>query len=530
MIPNDNLSDIHQLVHSLSKSEKRFFKLYASRLETRGSKKYLDLFDCIEKQKVYDEAKILKKNTQFSKAQLPNLKQHLYNQVLKSLSIVSANTTADIRLHYQIGQAQLLYNKCLYHQSFKMMEKAKKAAIRNDRSILLLDILELEKMIMIHTVSTRTQERINDITSQADQVSKSIRRMDTFSNLSLKMNAFYMNLGFVRNRHDYEEVRRFFFQSLPSYKESQLSFHDKLYLYYSYTGYFFFISDFREGYFYARRMVELFETHAELIPDKTEMYIKAINNLLVAQNKLFLFDEFTEAKKKLNAIKRYPPAMLNENVKLNLFKAIYIHEINRHFMMGEFRSGTRIVNRLEAELHRFLPKLDRNTILIFYYKIACLYFGSANYNQSLKWLNRVINSPQGGLREDLHTASRILALICHYELGSLELLDYSIRAVYRFLLKSNDLSKYHRHIIKFLKNLGGGVTQKDLIKKFTALRNELQPLETQRYEKRQFLYFDIISWLECKIANRPVEDIIKEKFVKRTRPAGAKGKLRSFKN
>jgi hypothetical protein len=36
-------------------------------------------------------------------------------------------------------------------------------------------------------------------------------------------------------------------------------------------------------------------------------------------------------------------------------------------------------------------------------------------------------------------------------------------------------------------------------------------LEKNTYEKRAFLYLDIISWLESKIENRKISDIIKEK-------------------
>ncbi len=512
MISNDVSTDLFQLIHSLSKSEKRFFKIFSTRFDESKEKKFLDLFDCIEKQKVYDESSIILKNKQFEKKQFPNLKVHLYNQILKALSIVNSNATIDLKLHFQIGQAQLLYNKCLYHQSLKILEKAKKVASTNDRSILLLDILELEKLIMIHTVSTRTQERITTITKEASKTSKSVARMDSFSNLSLNMNAFYMNLGFVRNKDDYNTVREFFFKYLPNYNESKLSFHDKLYLYNSYVGYFFFINDFKEGYFYAKRMFDLFENNEDMIPNTIEMYIKALNNLLVAQNKLFLYDDFMVTKKKLVAIKRYPSKMLNENINLNLFKTIYSHEINRHFMLGEFKTGTRLVGKLEIELNHLLNRLDKHTILIFYYKFACLYFGAGNYKLSLKWLNKIINSKDDGLREDLHTSSRIMSLICHFEIGNDDLLDYQIRSTYRFLMKKGQMNQYQNFILKFLKELDFSTTQKQLIKKFTVLLENLRALEISVYEKRQLTYFDIISWLECKITGHSIEDITKKKF------------------
>jgi RNase P/RNase MRP subunit POP5 len=40
-------------------------------------------------------------------------------------------------------------------------------------------------------------------------------------------------------------------------------------------------------------------------------------------------------------------------------------------------------------------------------------------------------------------------------------------------------------------------------------------LESNPYEKRAFVYFDIISWLESKIERRTVQEVIQEKARKR---------------
>jgi len=42
----------------------------------------------------------------------------------------------------------------------------------------------------------------------------------------------------------------------------------------------------------------------------------------------------------------------------------------------------------------------------------------------------------------------------------------------------------------------------------------LKTFENHPYEKRAFLYLDIISWLESKIENKPVASIIQEKAKK----------------
>lgn len=64
--------------------------------------------------------------------------------------------------------------------------------------------------------------------------------------------------------------------------------------------------------------------------------------------------------------------------------------------------------------------------------------------------------------------------------------------------------------MKFLRKLSS-ITRDQLIDAFKDLREQLLPLNEKFYERRAFIYFDIISWLESKIENRDIQEIIKEK-------------------
>ena len=77
---------------------------------------------------------------------------------------------------------------------------------------------------------------------------------------------------------------------------------------------------------------------------------------------------------------------------------------------------------------------------------TCLYVGDDNYGQSLIWLNRIINSEKDDLREDIHGFARILQLICHYELGHVDVIEYYVRSTYRFLLKTENLQLFQKYI------------------------------------------------------------------------------------
>ena len=166
---------------------------------------------------------------------------------------------------------------------------------------------------------------------------------------------------------------------------------------------------------------------------------------------------------------------------------------------------------LEKKLEEYHLHLDRHRVLVFYYKMACMYFSSGDNKKALEYLNEIINLKAGTLREDIQCYARLLHLIAHYELAHYNLLEYLVKSVYRFLRKMEDLNHVQIEILTFLRQSLNSLPQ-DLQDNFIRLKDKLATRADHPYERRSFLYLDIISWLECKIQNRPVQDIIQEKF------------------
>lgn len=507
---NKNTDPLFQIIKSLTKAEKRYFKLHVNKQTAGEDTKFLKLFDLIDKQKDYDESKILEKEKNIKSQQLSNLKAHLYKQILQNLRNLNSDEDIDLRIRELIDHSTILYNKCLYDQCVKMLDKAKHMAGKYEKNALLLEITEFEKRLVTKYIRCNIEDKVSQLIKASDLINEKINHINTFSNLTIKLYSFYLKIGFLRNHKDFELVNSFLYSTLPVFQEEQLSFDEKMYLYNSFVGYYFFIQDFERAYEYAKKWVSLFDDNNELILPKIEMYIKSINNLLVSQSKLHKYDEFNITVKKLDSITEIPDLRLTENIKLLLFKYSSTHRINRYFMLGEFTEGSEIIPEVAGSLENFEHLLDTHYIIIFYYKFACMYFGNGDYHKVIFWLNKIINMKDVDLRSDIHSFARILNLISHYEIGNLDLVDYYIRSTYRFLIKKNDLHLFQKIIMKFLRKLSS-ITHDQLIDAFKELREQLLPLNDKFYERRPFIYFDIISWLECKIEKRDTQEIIKEK-------------------
>ncbi len=504
---------LFKLIKTMKSSEKRYFKLFVTRQEEADSK-YMRLFDLLDDQKSFNDEALLKKEKLFDPRQLSNLKAHLYKRILQSLRQYEVEKVAEIQIREHIDYIQVLFNRGLYQQSVDMLAKAHKKVQKTDNLELKLELLKWEKNILSKTVDAGYQQRVHRIIEQVEDTNRKINLINKFTNLSVQLNAIYLRTGYIRNDQHYEEIERLFHENMPDYRAEELSLYEKLNLNRLYVNYYFFLEDMELGYQYALKWLHLFDQHPDMKKSQMDEYLNAINQVMIAEYKLFFFADFMRTRKRLQVLNQQTQNIVNENIRYKLLKYVFVHEFNRIFMLGKFNIGVSLLNKIGDDLNAFISRSDEHSRIILFYKIACLYFGNSQYSEALEWINRVQNDENVELREDIHSFARILGLIAHYELGNMEVIDYYIRSTYRFLLKKGDLQLFQKYILRFLRKLSSGFKEEDLIPEFQKLLQQLLPLQYIRYEKRAFIYFDIISWLESKIMHKSVQEVIQEKAKK----------------
>jgi hypothetical protein len=266
-------------------------------------------------------------------------------------------------------------------------------------------------------------------------------------------------------------------------------------------------------YRYAQKWVDLFDQEPFMMSVETAHYIKGMHNLLGAHFDLQNYDRFIASLETFETFADSKIVAQSVNNRIQTFVYLNISRLNKHFMEGTFSEGVKLVPSIVANLDEYELYLDRHRILVFYYKIASLYFGTADYESTIDYLNKIINW-KVDLRTDLQCYSRLLHLISHYELGNYELIEYLAKSVYRFMAKMQNLSVVEEEIFKFLQR-SLRVTPAELEPEFSILLEKLKKLQHNRFENRAFMYLDIISWLESKINNVPVQAVIREKFLAR---------------
>ncbi len=508
-MPNRSVDTLFQLVKSLEKSEKRNFKLYVGRNSSVEQLKVIELFDALDRMTDYDEAVLLKRTPGIKKQQLSNQKGHLYKLILSSLRLIRDDQNIDIQLHEQLGYARILYNKGLYLQALRLLDKLKELARDHHQMSFLMQALFFEKKIEALHITRSSENRAATLVKESEDVAGQIERINASSNLSLMLYDWYIRHGHARNKKDEAELEAFFEKHLPVATEAAPEFYEQLFLHQSYCWYAFIRQDFLMYYRYTSKWVELFQKHPEMIKVETLQYIKGLHNLLGAHFDLRNEDGFARVLAMFEEFEASDVVQLIDNNRIQAFVYLQLARINHHFLKGTFTEGLALVPYLEEKLEEYHLQLDRHRVLVFYYKIACLYFGSGDNERAIDYLQKIINW-KVDLRTDLQCYARLLHLIAHYELGNSDILEYLIKSVYRFMAKMNSLSPVEEEMFRFLRN-SLGLSAGSEKAAFGLLLEKIKAFENDPRETRTFAYLDVISWLESKVEGIPVQEVIRRK-------------------
>lgn len=514
-MPNRSTDSLFQLISSLQKSEKRNFKLYVKRNSSNQDLKIVQLFDALDKMSNYDENLLLSKTASIKKQQLHNIKAHLYRQILSSLRLLEGNENIDIQLHEQLDFAKLLYNKGLYHQSLRFLERIKESAKENNQIAILIEVLMKEKKIETLHITRSMEDRAQELTNEVNAARVQYTRESLLSNLALKLYSWYIKNGLARNEEDEKEIENYFHDHLTDEIKSPVGFYQKLYFSQSYCWFAFIRQDFLMYYRYTQKWVNQFEEHPHMIQIETGNYIKGMHNLLNAHFNLRNYKGFKKTLEVFENFRETDLVKLNENNRIQVFVYLYISKLNQHFLEGSFKEGLVMVDEIISQLEEYELYLDGHRTMVFYYKIASLYFGAGDYGKAIDYLNKIINW-KVNLRIDLQCYARLLHLIAHYELGNFQLLEYLIKSVYRFMAKMQNLSLVEEEIFKFLRR-SFYVFPGKIKPEFEKLLNIIKQFETSKFETRAFAYLDVISWLESKVYDKPVYDVMREKYLENRR-------------
>jgi hypothetical protein len=501
------MDELVKLIASLTKSEKRYFKMFTSMQS--GEKNYVKLFEAIEKLEEYDEEKIKKVVDAEEFKRLPAVKNYLYGQILKSLRIIYSGDTIDSQLKEMIDEVAILYEKRLYKQCAKILDRAKDLAEKNELILPLIEINGWRERVMMELLSLDKFEKTLEATFEEEtRLLKLQKNVTEFRNLYNSMILINKKIKEARTEEELQQFKFILNHPLVQHIDNAKSFEARHYFYLIHLMYNHAKGDNEACLEIAEKQLKLLELFPDKIEEKPKMYISALNNILLCQIHLHNYGKFDET---LSKLRNFPVKSLN--MEVNRFVSASIFEMVRHLDTGDFNKSVTVRENIISGLAKYNDKINPIEKITLLYNLFYSYFGTGEYQKALGMINKLLNEYQKELRYDIQSAARILNLILHYELRSSMLLEYNAISTYRFLYKSKRLYKMENIVLNFIRRKMPDIyTPQDETLAFIDLRKEVTELQEHPFEKKAFEYFDYISWLDSKIEKSPFEDVVKRKF------------------
>jgi len=497
-IPSD---DLFLLIKSLSKSEKRYFKLYLD----KGSP-YLFVFDEIDKQKEYDERLLVQKiRKHIASENIKNIKAHLLKIILKCLDQYSSETLFESGFKNQFKYIYILQDKGLFDLCRKHIQKLKAELKLYERYT---DLVELSKVGRMFPGNSK--EEVEQMYVTEKEATEKIVAETSLRALAHEIFKTIEVFQRARERKTIKKIEDFLNDPLLNENNIPGSFRAAYYYYDAICLCQHILGHEEQAYLYRKSQVKLFEKNPQQTKQYPQSYILVLAHSLIA---CFHTGRLSEAEKYLKELKalqiKYNKAG-NVRVATNLLWSITNLEISMLSYSGNFNKIILLISDLENKMKQE-GQLGTGYKIDLSYSISYAYFGLGNYSQALMWINKIINHPKIEIRSDIQVHARILWMLIHYEMENYDFLENSKRSVYRFLNKKGRLFKYESIILDFIRKVYTIQDQKKKVQLFKMAKDQLLVLKQDPLEKYAFEDFDIISWLDSKINERPFAELVREK-------------------
>ena len=502
-------SELFDLIRTLTKSEKRFFKLQSS-LQS-GDKNYVRLFDLVEKMDEYDED-IVKKTFAGEKfiKHLPSEKNHLYKLILKSLRSYYSETSIASALKQDIKNIEILYNKGLFDECTKFIERAKKVAVRYEKFYYLFELISWEKTLLEESFENGQFVNLDSLILEEQHVLDKLQNLTAYHVLYSKINYVFRSGGYSRTEENTRIINEIVEHPLIKGKNTALSERASTICYYTQGFCNLAKGETQVALEKYRKVKDILDSHPDLRTDLAKRYIRTLSQIVQCLLETRQFSEADSCIHELNQLQELD-GFDTPDTHARIRTEVILSNLQKYIFSGRFNEGVAAMTAEMESVKANETALHKEIVLRMYYYMAYLHFGAGQHSKALQWLNRVINDNENDLRQDLYGYARLFNIVVHYELGNSDLLEYTLKSTARYLQKRMRDFEVEKLILEQFKKLIRARTSIEKREQLIGFKKELEALMSVEDCKALMRYFDFNAWIGSKLEQATFEEAIYRK-------------------
>ena len=439
---------LHSFVQSMSKSEKRYFRLFNSLQQ--GDKGYLRLFDLLEGHEVFGEGIQQELNSLFSGKSIEPARKHLYRVLMKTLRQFESERSVEVRLGNLLHDSRILFSKGFPEQAIVVINKAKTLAINKERFLFYLILARQELQLLSSQQFTGMNESgLIGIQQKMRELLEHEINLQQHASLYEILLLRYWKSGTTRSSLESARLNDLLLEEHYILNNQQLTSFESRQLHLHFQSVYMLMTSDTEGSLKAfYELDQLFQENTQLWSETPETYLQLLTGILQTLRRM---ERFEAMQFFIERMKNIPIA--SERLRQLTHYQLLELELHCELQQQNYQHAaflTRLFNeeKSERDINQLPFPLQAQLLLT----ISRFYFVTKSYPQALQLVNRILNQPMRVLSRTLTTSYRLLNLMIHTGMKNTDLLHYEIRASERAFKKSKSWFKTEQLVLKLLKD------------------------------------------------------------------------------
>lgn len=507
---------VHRLVRSMSRAEKRYFKLFTGRHMPYGHSNHQVLFDAIASMSEYDEAALLR---QFQKEAFTNrfaiTKRRLYEAILRSLDAFHAESSIHPRLHRMLHQVELLHQRALYDDASKMLQSVKRLAQQHEEHPVLAEVLRWERKLLERANYAEADAGILDrIRCEARDLHDEQRQLDELWDLKSRVFVNLYRHGKVRDEKGMDQLRSLLEEPVLKEAARSKSHRARFLCHHLHSAAAFATGDLPGCHAHLNKAYKILCNSRECFTDEHYLALSVLSNLIYVELRSGNFKKAFERLEEFRLLPELWNMPVNEDLELKLFCTSTSLELSIHSQMGAFEKAMQLVPQVERGLLQHGDRLGAVRKAGFYYQLAYVHFGCGQFDKALRWTHRLLNDVRIDESAEIVCFGRMLNLLAHIELGPSEMLTYALRSTERYLATRGRVHKFEPLFLQMVHGAMRSRSEKATLRTYSDFLERSRSLENDPMEQVVFEHMDAIAWAESKVTGRSFTDLVKERAMR----------------
>ncbi len=494
---------LYELIRSLSKSEKGYFKKVSSFHMKGNQNSYALLFDAIDRMPEYNERILKKKLPGKIASQLPFLKHYLYHQLLEALD--QYYQSSNVEINKMICKVEILHKKGLKEQGRKLLDKAMEFAGRKEKFSYLLHLTSLRYEFLADEENPEKllAERTM-LNSDFDELRKKIDNLYAYHRLRIDLNVLRAETGYARSPEQVKRYEQFLKHPLLASADMPLSGSAKFHFYTLHAIVHKYAHRYDVAYEALQQIDALFAEYPVLFEESVSARIKTLQRKSVVAGKLGRFDLSMSALEQMRNMKA-----VHEKYRALIFQYGYHQEFLIYLLTGQFQTLLSRVPAFEEEYRQYGRNMLKTFEVQTLQRIAQGYFMECRFEDAMVWINKAINTTPSAFNDDLMSGIKIDDILIHFESGNHRVVQSKIAAAEKFLRSKRKSYAFEMFLLSLLKKMLKIHNVEEQAAQWKKAHAAMQAQFATPAESLPAKYFYVSAWLESKISGKPLSLLLK---------------------